>query len=239
MEDLLSFTEENYLKALFKVSVANSSQDVGTNELASHLAVKPATANDMLKKLKEKKLVAYEKYGKIKLTITGKKRAVSVVRKHRLWETFLYEKLEFGWDEIHEIAEQLEHINSNKLIDNLDKFLGYPSFDPHGDPIPDNKGKLKTNFKKTLNVISIGDSCKVVAVIDDTSSFLQYVVKIGLKLHSIIKVLDRQEFDGTMEIEINKKKTIVSEKFAANIFVLCEQCIVEYEQSDNAGCCFS
>lgn len=236
MEDILSFTEENYLKALLKVSFASGNQDVGTNELATHLAVKPATANDMLKKLKEKKLVAYEKYGKIKLTTTGKKSALSVVRKHRLWETFLYEKLEFGWDEIHEIAEQLEHINSNKLVDKLDKFLGYPSFDPHGDPIPDDKGKLKANFRKTLNSIPVGEHCKVVAVQDDTSSFLQYVAKIGLSLQSNIKVLNRQDFDASMEIEINKKKIIVSEKFAANILVLCEKCMNEPEKNK---CCFS
>lgn len=238
MEEILSFTEENYLKALLKVSFTSGGQEVGTNELATHLAVKPATANDMLKKLKEKKLVAYEKYGKIKLTILGKKNAMSVIRKHRLWETFLYEKLEFGWDEIHEIAEQLEHINSNKLIDKLDKFLGYPLFDPHGDPIPDNKGKLKANFKKTLNNIAVGEYCKVVAVQDDTSSFLQYLVKVGLNLQSVVTVINRLDFDKSMEIEINKKKIMVSEKFAANIFVLCQKCMTEYEKTDSTKCCY-
>ena len=141
---MLSFTEENYLKALWHLTMDNThKEEAGTNELAAHLNVKPATANDMLKKLKEKKLVDYKKYGKSSLTNIGKKLAIEVVRKHRLWETFLYEKLEFTWDEVHEVAEQLEHIKSQKLVDKLDKFLNYPKLDPHGDVIPNEKGEMK------------------------------------------------------------------------------------------------
>ncbi|MBS1666142.1 MAG: metal-dependent transcriptional regulator [Bacteroidetes bacterium] len=218
---MLSQTEENYLKALFHLTseTANKSE-TGTNELAAALNVKPATANDMLKKLKEKKLINYEKYGKVSLTAAGRRQAIEVVRKHRLWETFLYEKLQFSWDEVHEVAEQLEHIYSPKLIEQLEKFLGYPEFDPHGDVIPNAKGELKLQARKTLSQVMVGKSCKLVAVKDNSASFLQYVVKVGLGLSSKIKLISRQEFDGTTEIEVNGKKSMVSQKFADNIFVV-------------------
>ncbi len=223
---MLSYTEENYLKALLKISFDKGVEEVGTNELASTLAIKPATANDMLKKLKEKELVEYEKYGKISLTVEGRKNAIDVLRKHRLWETFLYEKLEFSWDEVHEVAEQLEHIHSEKLVDKLDKFLEYPEFDPHGDPIPNKKGELKVQFKKTLSDVAVGSSCKMVAVKDNSSSFLQYVVKVGLGINNEIVVLSKQEYDAIMVIEVNGVKSSVSQKFAENIFVVCNNCIV-------------
>lgn len=139
---VLSYTEENYLKGIFKLTIEMADKtEAGTNEIASHLGIKPASANDMLKKLKEKKLIKYERYGKSSLTKEGKKLAIEIVRKHRLWESFLFEKLAFNWDEVHEVAEQLEHIQSKKLIDKLDQFLNYPSTDPHGDPIPNAKGE--------------------------------------------------------------------------------------------------
>jgi DtxR family Mn-dependent transcriptional regulator len=217
---MLSYTEENYIKALFKISFDIGMEGVGTNELATALAVKPATANDMLKKLKEKELVDYKKYGKISLTNTGKKKAIDVLRKHRLWETFLYEKLEFSWDEVHELAEQLEHIQSEKLVDKLDKFLEYPEFDPHGDPIPNKKGEFKVQFKKTLSDVAVGSSCKMVAVKDNSTSFLQYVVKVGLGINNEIFVLSKQEYDAITVIEVNGIKSSVSQKFAENIFVV-------------------
>lgn len=221
---MLTYTEENYLKALLKISFDNESQEVGTNELAAYLVVKPATANDMLKKLKEKSLVDYEKYGKITLSETGRKFAIDVLRKHRLWETFLYEKLEFSWDEVHEVAEQLEHIQSEKLVDKLEKFLDFPEFDPHGDPIPNKRGELKTQFKNTLANIAAGNLCKMVAVKENTSSFLQYVVKVGLDINNEIKVISKQEFDKLTVIEVNGIKSSVSNKFAENIFVVCKNC---------------
>lgn len=217
---MLSNTEENYLKALLKITLLNENEQVGTNELAKHLNVKPATANDMLKKLKEKYFVEYEKYGKINLTSEGKTKAIYIVRKHRLWETFLYEKLDFSWDEVHEVAEQLEHIQSAKLIDKLDKYLNFPLFDPHGDPIPNHKGELLSVYKKKLSDVEIGQSCKMVAVRDNSSSFLQYVVKLGLGLNNQIKVISKQDFDGTIEIEVEEKKSFVSTKFAENLFVI-------------------
>ncbi|HEX7753881.1 MAG TPA: metal-dependent transcriptional regulator [Niabella sp.] len=217
---MLSQTEENYLKALFHLTAERAEKtEAGTNELAAALNVKPATANDMLKKLKEKRLIHYEKYGKISLTLSGRKQAVEVIRKHRLWETFLYEKLEFSWDEVHEVAEQLEHIQSPKLIEQLERFLGFPESDPHGDVIPNARGEIKWQPRKLLTAVAVGKTCKLVAVKDNSAAFLQYAVKVGLGLSSKIKVTNRQDFDGTMEIEVNGRKSVVSQKFAENIFV--------------------
>lgn len=223
---MLSYTEENYLKALLKISLDNGTSKVGTNELSKNLEVKPATVNDMLKKLKEKALVEYEKYGKITMTTKGRKIALEVLRKHRLWETFLYEKFEFSWDEVHEVAEQLEHIQSVKLIDKLDEFLDYPEFDPHGDPIPNKKGEIKTFYKKTLSDVKVGNTCKMVAVKDNSSTFLQYVVKVGLGINNEIKVLSKQDYDDLLLIEVNGIQSSVSQKFAENIFVVCQNCII-------------
>lgn len=218
---MLSLTEENYLKAILQLTINEvNKKEVGTNELASHLSVKPATVTDMLKKLKEKKLVDYQKYGKITLTGEGRRNAVEILRRHRLWETFLYEKLEFTWDEVHEIAEQLEHIQSPKLVEKLDKFLKFPEFDPHGDPIPNAKGEIKTQFKKTLSEVGVGQTCKMVAVRDNSATFLQYVVKVGLGINSKIKVLSKQSYDAIMELDINGKKSTVSQKFAENIYIV-------------------
>ena len=217
---MLSYTEENYLKTLLKLTFDRENGEAGTNELATHLEVKPATVSDMLKKLKEKELVDYEKYGKITLTESGRKIGIEIIRRHRLWETFLYEKLEFTWDEVHEVAEQLEHIQSAKLVDKLDKFLNYPKYDPHGDPIPNMAGELKMGTKKTLSEIEPGSVCKMVAVRDNSSTFLQYVVQIGLGLQQKIKVISVQEFDASMIIEVDGKQSGVSQKFAENVFVI-------------------
>lgn len=223
---MLSFTEENYLKALYQLTLeAGEKKEAGTNELASHLGLRPATVNDMLKKLKEKKLIHYEKYGKIRLSNTGFKHGVNVVRKHRLWETFLCEKLGFHWDEVHDIAEQLEHIQSEKLIAKLDEFLEFPDFDPHGDAIPDAKGKIKVRYKNTLAEIEPGTLCKMVAVKDNSAPFLQYVIEVGLGINNEIKVISRQEYDGMLTIKVNGKQSGVSQKFAENIFVICHDCM--------------
>lgn len=217
---MLSKTEENYLKALLHLTVLSSRNGVGTNELAAHLNVKPATVSDMLKKLKEKLLVDYKKYGKISLTETGIRQGVDVIRKHRLWETFLYNKLGFSWDEVHEVAEQLEHIQSQKLVDCLDEFLGYPKFDPHGDAIPSRNGEITVTFSRLLSEIEPGQQCKVVAVTDNSVSFLQYAEKIGIQIGEYIFVSGREEFDQLLTLRINDQEKVVSEKFAENIFVL-------------------
>jgi len=218
---MISQAEENYLKVLFHLTdeIADKTE-AGTNELAEALDVTPATVNNMLKKLREKNLVSYEKYGKISLTPKGRKYAIQIVRKHRLWETFLYEKLNFAWDEVHEVAEQLEHIQSVKLIEQLERFLDYPKLDPHGDPIPNAKGEITFIKRKTLAEICIGESCKLVSVKDNSSSFLQYLMKLGMGLSSKIKVLDHQEFDGSMEIEVDGLRSSISRKVALNLFVV-------------------
>ena len=216
---MLSSTEENYLKALLKLTFESETNEAGTNDLASLLALKPATVNDMLKRLKEKQLVTYEKYGKISLTNEGKKNALEILRKHRLWETFLHDKLKFTWDEVHDVAEQLEHIQSIKLIDKLDDFLGYPKFDPHGEPIPDSKGDMKQNSINNLAEVTAGNTCRMVSVKDNSSSFLQYVDKVGLAINSQIRVLSKQEYDALMVIEVNGITSTVSQKFAENIYV--------------------
>ena len=218
---MLSFTEENYLKTLLQITLEIEGAPVaGTNELAANLRVKPATATDMLKKLKGKKLVDYKKYGKISLTTLGRRHAIEIVRKHRLWETFLFEKLAFTWDEVHEVAEQLEHIQSQKLIDRLDAFLEYPEFDPHGDVIPNASGELRVAFKKTLADMKEGQTCKMVAVKDNTADFLQYVVKVGLGINNNIKVISREAYDSLLTIEVNGVVNSVSQKFAENILVV-------------------
>ncbi len=222
---MLSTTEENYLKALLQLTIEQADKlEAGTNELAAHLGVKPATANDMLKKLREKQLIHYEKYGKSSLTVDGRKKAIEIVRKHRLWETFLYEHLGFTWDEVHEVAEQLEHIQSSKLIDKLDEFLDYPSFDPHGDVIPSATGEMKIPEKKTLNEETVGHQCKMVGVKDNSATFLQYVDKVGLRINQPIKVLARQPYDELIEIEVNGLKSSVSPRFADNIIIVCHDC---------------
>jgi DtxR family transcriptional regulator, Mn-dependent transcriptional regulator len=217
---MLSSTEENYLKALLYLTLNSNKKEAGTNEIANYLGVKPATANDMLKRLKEKKMIRYEKYGKISFSEKGKKLATEVMRRHRLWETFLYEKLEFTWDEVHEVAEQLEHIQSDKLVDKLDKFLNYPKFDPHGDVIPNAKGEMLNPYKKTLAEIEAGKNCKMVAVKDNTAAFLQYVVQVGLVMNNKIKVIQKQPYDSLMVIEVDGKHVTISEKFAENILVI-------------------
>lgn len=222
---MLSPTEENYLKALLKMIISSGTEEIGTNQLAHHLTLKPATVNDMLKRLKDKDLVDYQKYGKIKLTQLGKSHATSTVRKHRLWETFLHEKLSFSWDEVHDVAEQLEHIQSEKLIIQLDKFLNYPNFDPHGDPIPNENGELKIQYKKKLSEVAPGKTCQMIAVNDNSSLFLQYVAQVGLKLNTIIKIVSKQEYDSITIIEIDGYKSSVSQKFTENIFVVCQTCL--------------
>ena len=223
--NMLSYTEENYLKALLHLTVEQGTKkEAGTNELAAHLLVKPATTNDMLKKLNEKKLVDYKKYGKSSLTVEGKKRAIEVVRKHRLWETFLFQKLEFTWDEVHAVAEQLEHIQSQKLVDKLDKFLNFPAVDPHGDVIPNAKGIMKLSVKKTLEEEVTGHACTMIGVKNNTASFLQYVDKVGLSIHNPVKIISRQEYDDSIEIEVKGKRSNVSRKFAENIIIVCGEC---------------
>ena len=222
---MLSFTEENYLKKLVQLTIFDEeSSEVGVNKLALGLNVKPATVSDMVRKLKEKSFVNYQKYGKISLTASGKKEGMMVIRRHRLWETFLYEKLDFSWDEVHQLAEELEHIHSAKLINGLDRFLAFPEFDPHGDAIPNEDGQIKIPFRRTLTEVKSGKRCKIVAVKDNSSEFLQYVDKIGLKIQDEVLIVNKEEFDSLTTIESHGKQIVVSLKFTDNIFVICANC---------------
>jgi len=215
----LTKAEEDYLKTLFYLIVESGEGKAGTNQLADHLEVSPASVSSMLKKLRKKGLVEYEKYGKLELSETGEEIAVRLIRKHRLWETFLYKHMNFTWDEVHDVAEQLEHIQSPKLIYELDKFLGFPERDPHGAIIPNSEGEYNIRPKVTLSSLEVGDRCRLTSVKDSSVTFLQYVTKIGLALSSELKVMEKQEFDQSMVISFDEKTHTISKKFADNVFV--------------------
>ncbi|MCP4125117.1 MAG: metal-dependent transcriptional regulator [Bacteroidetes bacterium] len=216
----LSKNKEDYLKALFHLTTVDEDGKAGINQLANYLGVSAASVNNMLKKLKLAELVTYEKYGKVELTLTGRSHAIQLVRKHRIWETFLHEKLGFAWDEVHDVAEQLEHVKSDKLIDQLDLFLGHPTTDPHGDIIPGADGSFEPLPKKQLSEVSPGTACKLIAVNDSSSDLLQYASKLGLSLNKSFKVLEKQEFDNSMLLSIGGKEVWVSDKFAQSVFVV-------------------
>ncbi len=217
---MLSKNEEDYLKTLFHLVSGEVGDKAGTNQLAQQLDVTPASANNMLKRLREKDLVDYQKYGKPALTDAGRAVALQLIRKHRLWETFLYQTLGFSWDEVHEVAEQLEHVRSEKLVDKLDQFLGYPELDPHGDPIPDAQGNMAARKKKTLSEIPPGQTCRITGVKDSSTVFLQYLTELGLNLQSEITVLEKISFDNSMRISLQDGKELqVSEKFTLHVWV--------------------
>ncbi len=216
---MLSFTEENYLKALVELTIFDAySDEVGVNALASALEVKPATVSDMVRKLRDKLLVNYEKYGKVSLTETGRFKGMMVIRRHRLWETFLFSKLDFSWDEVHELAEELEHIHSKKLINRLDEFLDFPEFDPHGDAIPNKDGEIVLPHRKTLSEAEVGGKYRIMAVRDQIE-VLQYMDRIQLTINQEVSVEHREEFDGLTTISHGDRTSIVSPKLTENIFI--------------------
>jgi DtxR family Mn-dependent transcriptional regulator len=215
---MISLAEENYLKSIYHLSQAGS-KSVLTNELAEAMNTKAASVTDMIKKLSTKEFISYEKYYGVNLTAKGKAVALSVIRKHRLWETFLVEKLAFSWDEVHEVAEQLEHIQSKRLIEKLDEYLGFPKVDPHGDPIPDQNGKIKALQQVMLATLKPGAGSTIVAVRDSDSHLLKYLDKIGARPGKIIKVIEREEYDGSMEVSINNQRFFLSKEVSENILV--------------------
>ncbi len=215
----LSFTEENYLKAIYRLSEGGV-KAVMTNEIAESMSTKAASVTDMIKKLSNKNLISYEKYYGAKITRQGKSQALSVIRKHRLWETFLVEKLNFSWDEVHDVAEQLEHIQSPLLIEKLDEFLGYPTADPHGHPIPDKDGKIQELRLAPLSESPLDKKLIVRSVKDGTTSFLQYLSKIGIYIGARVTILEKIEFDGSLEVVIdNKNRVFISRDAAENLLV--------------------
>ena len=214
---MYSQSEEDYLKALYHLETDYDS--ISTNSIAGYLDMKPSSVTDMLKKLSEKKFINYQKYKGTSLTKKGKLIALSIVRKHRLWETFLVDKLGFGWDQVHSIAEELEHIKSEQLIENLDNFLGNPKYDPHGDPIPNKDGKIEKMNQKLLIELKAGQKGIITGVKKGTASLLSYLDKEKIKLGDSVKVIEILEFDGTFIVEINKMKLTFSEKICQNLLL--------------------
>jgi DtxR family Mn-dependent transcriptional regulator len=213
-----SFSEENYLKAIYHLGADGAK--ISPTAIADVLNNNPASVIDMLKKLTEKKLISYDKKRGAKLTGTGIKSAMEIVRKHRLWEVFLLEKLSYKWDEVHNLAEQLEHVGSSELADRLEKFLGFPDYDPHGDPIPKSDGKIAEVFKTMLLDVEIGKQYKVVAVKDTSAEFLNYLQKLGIGIGTRLKVIEKIPFDGSLVVQIGKNtNTTISNKFAENVLV--------------------
>jgi len=215
----ISFTEENYLKTIYHLSQENDGP-VSTNAIAESLNTKAASVTDMIKKLSAKEVVSYQKYKGVKVSEKGKKTALQVIRKHRLWETFLVEKLKFNWDEVHEVAEQLEHIKSPLLIERLDEMLGYPKYDPHGDPIPDEDGEFKAKPQVAMKDCEVNHEGIIVSVKDASAAFLKYVDKIGIYIGAKVKVIDKVEFDESLEIMIDNKRTVfISKEVSENIWL--------------------
>lgn len=216
--EMFSQSEENYLKAIYHLSLI-SNKGISTNSIAKKLETKASSVTDMIKKLSDKEVVVYKKYQGVTLTDFGRKEAASIVRKHRLWEVFLVENLNFSWDEVHDVAEQLEHIKSPKLVKQLDAFLGFPTHDPHGDPIPDEEGNLKIVKKSLLSTLLKNEAGVCVGVNDSSSDFLQFLDKKGITLGKQITVLEKEDFDDSLSIMIEDKKLSISHKIANNLYI--------------------
>ncbi|MBX2846136.1 MAG: metal-dependent transcriptional regulator [Saprospiraceae bacterium] len=219
----LSTSEENYIKAIFKIT-ERTGEKVSTNALAEEFSIKAASVTDMVQRLGEKSLVHYEKYKGVSLLEAGESVAKQLIRKHRLWEVFLVEKLNFSWDEVHEVAEQLEHIRSPKLTSELDAFLNYPKYDPHGDPIPDKEGRIQARIKLNLSKVQKGRIAEVIGVEESEDDFLRFLSRIGVQLGTKLEVLDRFEYDGSVVVQVDDEREVtLSEKVATNLWVTLEQ----------------
>jgi len=214
----MTYSEENYIKAIYHLSLFQK-KGVNTNAIAKMIETKASSVTDMIKKLAEKGLVEYQKYQGVTLTDSGLYAAKMIVRKHRLWEVFLVEKLDFSWDEVHDVAEELEHIQSEKLINKLDAFLGFPTEDPHGDPIPNAKGEIKKIDKKLLSDLKIGQKSICVGVKDTSSEFLKYLDKQQIALGSNFEIREKESFDASLIVMVNGNEMSISNKIASNLYV--------------------
>lgn len=214
----MTLSEEDYIKIIYHLGKGDQGT-VSTNAIAEKMETKPSSVSDMIKKLSEKGLINYKKYKGVTLSEYGLKIALSIVRKHRLWEVFLVEKLEFSWDEVHEVAEQLEHVKSEKLVDMLDKHLGFPQIDPHGDPIPSKEGEFKKSRKRLLNEVPIGMEGICVGVKDSSPPFLKFLDKNKIALGDSISVIDKEEFDGSLHIKIKGMDIHISDQIASNLYL--------------------
>jgi len=216
-----SASKENYLKAIFHLQ--QEQENVSTNALAESLQTKPASVTDMLKKLKTQKLLQYEKYYGVRLTPEGRKVALLIIRKHRLWECFLVEKLQFGWEEVHEIAEELEHISSKKLVDRLEAFLDFPKSDPHGDPIPDINGKIPQLQQLAVSDLPLSSPAIVNGISDQSQNMLELLKHKGLQLGTRLEVKKKFDVDGSIELKIrNQQSVTISDHVAKNLLVAYE-----------------
>ena len=215
---LTTLTEENYLKAIYHISQSTQSE-VSTNAIAQKIDAKASSVTDMLKKLADKNLITYIKYRGVHLTEKGRLAAVDIVRKHRLWEVFLVDKLNFAWDEVHDVAEQLEHIKSQKLINELEALLDFPTHDPHGDPIPDKNGQIHRTNKILLSQAEVGKSYTCGGVLDSSSDFLKYLDKYKIGIGTALQLEDKEDFDQSMNIIINDDAIVMSKAITNNIYV--------------------
>ena len=215
---MVTLSEENYLKAIYNLG-DQGRVAVSTNAIAEKIDSKASSVTDMIKKLADKDLANYIKYQGVTLTEKGRLAAALVIRKHRLWEVFLVENLNFSWDEVHEVAEQLEHIKSLKLVNELDAFLGFPTHDPHGDPIPDKEGNCLPNKSVNILEVEVGKAGILALVNDSSDVFLKYLNKNNLALGDSIKIVDFEPFDKSLTIETKEKKMIISNEVAKNLFL--------------------
>ncbi len=212
-----TLAEENYLKSIYHLSL--NADNVSTNQIAASLNTKAASVSDMLKKLADKALINYAKYQGVSLTPTGEKIAINIIRKHRLWEYFLVEKLNFKWDEVHEMAEEMEHISSKELIDRLDEFMDYPRHDPHGDPIPDSDGNFKQNNLVAIVDVKVDTKGIISGVRDHSAAFLQYLEKQQLTIGKKITVTEIIDYDKSMIIQGEDKNIHISREVANNLLI--------------------
>lgn len=216
---MVSQAEENYLKTVFAIS-EKESKSASTNAIAAALQTTAASVTDMLKRLADKNLIAYEKYRGVLLTAEGRRIATGLIRKHRLWEVFLLDKLGFAWDEVHELAEQLEHVHGDALVDRLDAFLGHPQYDPHGDPIPDAEGRWTLRQQVLLATLLPGDRGAVTGVQDHSTTFLQYLDRMELALGVEIEMLERYPYDQSARVRKDgRTELILTDKVCQNLFV--------------------
>lgn len=220
MSFIFSQSEENYLKTIFHLQVGTEA--VTTNALAEKLQTRPASVTDMMKKLNAKKLLHYKPYYGFYLSTEGKKIALNVIRRHRLWEYFLAEKLKFSWNEVHEVAEELEHVSSKKLIDKLDEYLEFPQFDPHGDPIPDSKGKIRSYDEVTLVDLPLNQPAEVRRVANQSEEMLELLQHKNIGIGTRLEVKKHFDFDHSIELKIKTSTITISEQLAKNIFVTYE-----------------
>ncbi|MFT6167094.1 MAG: DtxR family Mn-dependent transcriptional regulator [Vicingaceae bacterium] len=216
---MTSLTEENYLKAIYTL-INSADKKASTNEIAKRMETKASSVTDMLKRLNEKQLVDYERYKTVQITEKGKQVAISIIRKHRLWEYFLVESLNFGWDEVHDIAEQLEHIESVELTNKLDEFLGFPKFDPHGDPIPNSKGVFPSRESQKLSEVQVGSKLIITGVEDHSPSFLNFLSEMEIELGTDLVLKTKHPFDNSI-IVVNRQnqKFTLSQKVASNLYI--------------------